>query len=281
MHDRLSLLVLSLVSALALSACGGGSSPQADISGTVTGLAAGASLTLSEGPTASTLSVASNGNFDFPQRLDANASYGVTVQQQPAGQTCSVNNGSGTVDANDDPVSDIQVSCINNATLGGQLNGLAAGQSVTLSDGIGTQTLSAAGAFSFAETFAPGQAFQVSVTTQPAGQTCLVTADGSGAISATADNVGDVSVNCYATGTLNGSVTGLAAGGDVTLSDGVSSVDVAQSGSFAFPEVLTPGAAYAITVVNQPAGQTCVVTNPSGTVDAAGDAVAGIAVSCT
>ena len=105
MHDRLSLLVLSLVSALALSACGGGSSPQADISGTVTGLAAGASLTLSEGPTASTLSVASNGNFDFPQRLDANASYGVTVQQQPAGQTCSVNNDGGKIVANDDPVS--------------------------------------------------------------------------------------------------------------------------------------------------------------------------------
>lgn len=281
MHLRPYLLGLSLVSALALSACGGGSAAQADIGGTVAGLAAGASLTLSEGPTAGTLAVSGNGSFDFSQRLAANATYGVSVQQQPTGQTCSVSNGSGTVDANADAVSDIQVTCTNNASLGGQVNGLAAGQSVTLSDGIGTQTLSAAGTFGFAETFAPGQPYQVSVSAQPAGQTCLVMANGSGAIDATSDNVNNVEVDCFAVGTLNGTVAGLADGAVVTLSDGVSTVDISQSGSFAFPDVLAPGAAYTVTVVNPPAGQACAVTNSSGTVDAAGDAVAGIAVSCS
>jgi hypothetical protein len=281
MHLRPYLLGLSLVSVLALSACGGGSAPQADIGGTVTGLAAGASLTLSEGPTAATLSVSGNGGFDFSQRLAANAPYGVVVQQQPNGQTCSVSNGSGTVDANADAVSDIQVTCTNNASIGGQINGLAAGQSVTLSDGLGTQTLSAAGTFGFAETFAPGQPYQVSVSAQPAGQTCLVTANGSGAIDAMADNVSNVDVDCFAVGTLHGTVSGLADGAVVTLSDGISTVDVSQSGGFTFPDVLAAGAAYAITVVNPPAGQTCVVTPASGTVDAAGDAIAGIAVSCS
>jgi len=43
------------------------------------------------------LAIASNGTFAFPGILAAGTTYSVTVSTQPAGQACTVSNGSGTV----------------------------------------------------------------------------------------------------------------------------------------------------------------------------------------
>ena len=57
-----------------------------------------------------TLSVAANaGSFQFATALASGAVYNVTVQTQPAGQTCSVTNGAGTV--TDGPVYSVLVGC--------------------------------------------------------------------------------------------------------------------------------------------------------------------------
>ena len=65
------------------------------IGGTVAGLVAGTSVTLSNGTVL--LPIAINGSFAFPGLLSAGQSYAVTVATQPVGLKCSVLNGSGTV----------------------------------------------------------------------------------------------------------------------------------------------------------------------------------------
>jgi hypothetical protein len=97
-------------------ACGGGGGggdggdpPPAtfSIGGNVTGLA-GAGLVLRNNG-ANDLAVNAAGAFTFAARVNAGAAYAVTVATQPAGQTCSVANGSGTASAQ---VSNVNVSCV-------------------------------------------------------------------------------------------------------------------------------------------------------------------------
>ena len=66
------------------------------VGGTVSGLGAGAAVTLALN-NGQTLALAANGSFSFPGTLTAGSNYTVTVSQQPSGQKCTVSNGSGTV----------------------------------------------------------------------------------------------------------------------------------------------------------------------------------------
>jgi hypothetical protein len=85
---------------------------------------------------------------------------------------------------------------------------------------------------------------------------------------------GDVGSGSF---TVGGTVSGLS--GSVVLQDnGGDQVTVAADGSFRFPTALAAGAAYAVTVGTEPAGQTCSVSGGSGTVAAAD--VTGVAVTC-
>lgn len=79
------------------------------VGGTVAGLST-TGLVLANG--GSTVSVAAGASsFNFADKLAGGAAYGVSVKTQPAGQTCSVTNGSGTVGSAD--VTNIAVSCRN------------------------------------------------------------------------------------------------------------------------------------------------------------------------
>ena len=72
------------------------------ISGMLSGLGSGDSVTLAlslGGGTAQTLPLAVSGPFSFPGNVAAGTAYSVTVATQPANQTCTVQNGSGTVPA--------------------------------------------------------------------------------------------------------------------------------------------------------------------------------------
>jgi len=76
--------------------------------------------------------------------------------------------------------------------------------------------------------------------------------------------------------TIGGTVTGLS--GTVVLQDnGGDNLSVTQNGSFTFATKVNSGAAYAVTVLTQPAGQTCTVASGSGTASAN---VTNVAVSC-
>ena len=123
------------------------------------------------------LTVFANGSFTFATKLASGAAYAVTVQTQPAGQTCTVASGSGTIASAN--VTNVAVTCTTNApstySVGGTVSGLSG--SVVLQDNGGDNlTVSANGPFTFATKLASGAAYAVTVQTQPAGQTCTVPA---------------------------------------------------------------------------------------------------------
>lgn len=116
---RFRNLVLSTV-ALALTACGGGgggsnpppSNPLYRVSVSVSGLSGSVVLQNNGG---NNLTVGANGSATFTTALASGSAYAVSVLTQPAGQTCTVTSGGGTIAAANVSIS---VSCINNPAAG-------------------------------------------------------------------------------------------------------------------------------------------------------------------
>ena len=78
--------------------------------------------------------------------------------------------------------------------------------------------------------------------------------------------------------TIGGTISGLS--GTVVLQDNSGdNLTTSSNGSFTFATALNNSATYAVTVLTQPSGQTCTVTNGSGTVSGAN--VTNVVVSCT
>jgi len=248
------------------------------IGGTVSGLTTGASVTLLDNG-GNAYKATANGVFKFTTALDSGATYDVTVGTQPTGETCTVTGGSGTVGTKN--VTTVKVACASSATftIGGTVSGLNTGTSVTLLDNGGDSlTVTANGTFTFKTALASGKTYSVTVGTQPTGETCTVT-NGSGTVGSA--NVTNVAVACAATPTftIGGTVSGLNTGTSVTLLDnGGDSLTVTVNGTFKFKTALASGKTYSVTVGTQPTGETCTVTNGSGTVGSAN--VTNVAVAC-
>ncbi len=270
--------ILVACAALVLTACGGGT-PVAAVGGTVTGLAAGAAVDLQDN-NSTVLAVSGSAAFEFPGTLPANTPYAVTVAAQPPGATCSVANGSGTMDGNGDPVTNVLVNCVPGTTVGGTVSGLAAGSTLTLTDGNTTLPVTTSGNYAFSDLYPNAATYTVSVAAQPSGQQCNVS-NGTGAVDTSGDVVNSVTVTCAASPALSGIVVGLAPNAIVTLTDGSSQLIVAASGPYAFADSFAPGSVYQVGVVAQPVGQTCAVANYTGTFDMNSDPVSNVTVACT
>ena len=281
MIDRIDWrIALAIGLSTALAACGGGggdSGPaQRRIDVVATGLS-GNGLSLALGT--ETLVVPANATQEaFAGTVAQGSAYSVSIAAQPTGLTCSLSNGAGVAGASDITV---RVACTPNTyALGGSVAGLhAAGltltngaESLAVSPEVGTI------AFAFTTPVAYGATYAVAVSAQPAGQTCQV-AHGDGRMAAAPET--SVAITCsdnvY---TIGGTVSGLTGRG-LALRNGTQSVDV-ESGatSFAFAASATAGTPYAVTIGQQPAGQTCAATagTERGTT---GDAdVTSVAVTC-
>jgi Putative esterase len=123
---------------------------------------------------------------------------------------------------------------------------------------------------------AAGGAYNVTVKTNPSGQSCTVSA-GSGTVASA--NVTSVAVSCAASASysIGGTVSGLS--GAVVLQDnGGDSLSVTSNGPFTFATPVAAGGAYNVTVKTNPSGQSCTVSAGSGTVASAN--VTSVAVSC-
>lgn len=137
------------------------------------------------------LSLSANGSFTFATSVADTASYSVTILTQPAGQTCSVGNSSGTVNGNN--VINVAVTCSTNVyTVGGTVAGLS-GTVVIQNNGADNSTITSNGSFMFATSVADTVSYDVTVLTQPAGQTCSM-ANSSGTVNG--NNVTNVTVTC-------------------------------------------------------------------------------------
>ena len=284
---------VGLVCAMGLAACGGGSGgggtgdpppppPSYSVGGSVSGLSAGASVTLEDNGTDS-VQVASDGAFTFTTELKAGAGYSVSVTAQPTGEQCTVTNGSGSIGASN--VTNVGITCAPTGTttysVGGTVSGLSSGLSVTLTDnGADSLKVSSNGAFTFPTQLKAGAAYSVAVETQPTGEQCTVT-NGSGSIGSS--DVSNVSITCAPVGTptysVGGTASGLSAGASVTLkNNGTDSLKISSNGTFTFPTKLKSGAAYSVAVATQPAGEQCSVTNGSGSIGTSN--VTNVGITC-
>ena len=241
------------------------------ITGSISGLTGAIVLQNNAGET---LNATGDGHFAFPSAIEPGSAYAVTVATQPPGQTCTVNHASGVVGAN--PVDDIAVVCSTNAyPLSGTVSGLSGSLGLKEAGGE-TLTITADGAFSFAGSIAQGAAYEVTVTAQPASQTCTVS-NGSGAMGGAP--VTNIAVTCSTNSfTVGGVVSGLI--GTLTLqNNGSNSLTTSSDGSFVFSSPVAQGGSYNVTVATQPAGQTCSVVNGTGTV--AGANVTNVMLACS
>jgi uncharacterized delta-60 repeat protein len=140
--------------------------------------------------------------------------------------------------------------------------------------------------FSFNTEFTAGISYQVNVIGQPDGQTCIMAGgsfgDGSGIIEPSADGSiqGDdvlLSANCVENFSIGGSITNL--NGTLQLqNNGDEILDLTNVDQFTFLNGVGDGLGYNVTVFSHPSGQTCTITNGSGTVPGAD--VTNIGVNC-
>lgn len=247
------------------------------VGGTVVGLGAGKSVTLQNNGGADVI-VNGDGPFTFPG-VQSGKSFNVSIKSSTAGTTCNVSGGTGTVGTA--AVDSVVVNCgANTYTVGGNVTGLT-GTLVITNNGGNDRTISANGSFAFSTPISNGAPYKVEVKTQPAyppqAQTCTVTS-GTGTVGTS--NVTNVAINCTTTKfTVGGTVNGLTAAGLKLQNNGGDDKSInAPGGSFTFATQIGSGSSYNATVITQPSGQTCTVSNPSGTVTTA--TVNSIVVNC-
>src|SRR5690606_10921205 len=222
----------------------------------------------------------SNGPVTFTSvdGLAEGSDWSVVINSAPAGQTCNVSNGSGSLAAD---VTNVSITCsdIVVAPTGFSIEGDISGASGNVSwqtlvggvfyhdgaNGNGSVT------FTYGDGITDGSNWSIEVLTPPAGQTCNVT-NGSGTITA---NVTNVAITCSdivvapTTFSIEGTLSG-ATGTvqwvtrvDGELFDNGSSINGAIT--FTPQGGMASGSNWSVVVAVPPAGQTCNVTNGSGT----------------
>ncbi len=221
-----------------------------------------------------------DGAFAFDTAIESGAGYDVEVMTTKGTKTCKLAANSGTIGNN--AVSDVQVNCDPSLfTLSGMVTGLNG--TVGLTDGHGTDNIMVAANGGFAFPPVPAGSYAINVSAQPmwspttpAQQTCSVTATANPVV--TNADINTIAVTCTTnTYPVGGNVYDLI--GSVTLADNGGDNDtVTATGPFTFATPVASGMTYLATVKTQPAGQTCIVSNPNGTIQAA--AITDISVVC-
>ena len=231
------------------------------VSGIVQGLAAGNTLTLTNS-NGDQLLVQADGRFRFTQTLAGSGSYAVGIPNQPDKQECAVTQApSGPM--NNADVSNVLVECKGPYTVTYNALGGSAVDPETVGPGVSARRPT--------DPALTGSVFS-GWFTDPAGTQAYnfstpVNAD----------------ITLYAkwsnTYTVGGSVTGLMAGQTLGLENqnGVS-LSITADGNFEFWTRVVNQGPYAVVISSQPSGQTCEVTQGSGTIDAAN--VTNVLVTC-
>lgn len=247
---------------------------QYPISVTVSGLASGTSVVLSDS-NGDSLTFSSNTTKNFATTYASGASYSVSVTTQPTGGTCTLSNASGTVGSS--TVAVTATCAVTTYTISATVTGLNPGATVVLQDDKNdTLNFSSNSTQPFASSYFSGATYSVIVATQPTGETCTLSSNSSGTITS---NI-TVTATCVATQyTISAAVTGLLAGGTLVLQDnGTSNLTFTSNITQSFSTLINSGSAYNVTVLTQPTGQTCTLgSNSSGTATSN----VTVAVTCT
>lgn len=214
-------------------------------------------------------------SFIFPGTIAPGSTYAVTVDTQPymPWQTCTVANGAGTATA---PVTNVAVVCSTNQyAVGGTITGLT-GTGLVLQLNSGAPLVIPAGSTRFAFPPLPSMTgYTLAVAAQPTGPTqiCTVITAGGPYVppagpqsGVTNTDITNALVECGEVGTgVGGTVSGLTAGGlALKLNGGAALTVPGGATTFSFPTGVATGDRYGVTIVGQPAGQTCVLQHAKG-----------------
>jgi large repetitive protein len=160
----------------------------------------------------------------------------------------------------------------------GTLSGLPAGLQATLQNNGGDDVvITANGPFTFPTKLPSLGAWSITVASQPTNQFCTVTRP-TGVIPTDGLQANVTTIAC-APNSLAVTVTGLAAGQSVVLTNtattttntttSVSTVLTASTNGFnTFSGILAGAVTYSVVVTTQPTGQTCTLSNATGTITA-------------
>jgi photosystem II stability/assembly factor-like uncharacterized protein len=195
------------------------------LSGTVTGLTAGQSVTLKNGvDSTATMQISSNGSFQWSPAITAGSSYNLVVSaQSPKNLVCTLSDGSGTAPTNvyspnASAVSNIAVDCkLSGYSVSGTVTGLTSSDTVGLilyrgasnENGTPVSVKGASGGAAYTFTNATvnsGSPFRVAIDgNAPTGYTCAPVKYTT--VSAMTGDVTDADVACTATSSGGGSVS--------------------------------------------------------------------------
>ena len=250
------------------------------LGGTISGLGNNTGLVLVNGTDSLTVPAGAT-SFTMPTPVPYGSTYAVTVTRSPAGLTCSVANGQGTVGAAN--VTNIQLTCADQSyTVGGTVSGLPASTTLALQlNNASPYTVAGNGAFTMPTPVAYGSLYTLAVSTPPTGYTCTVSSTGTGTMPA--GNVTNVGIVCaQITFSISGTITGLTASGLQIDNNGVATTPAtnpaAGANQFSLQSAVAYGGSYSVTVGTNPSGEGCVVTNGSG--QNVISAVTTVAINC-
>jgi len=162
-------------------------------------------------------------------------------------------------------------------SIGGTVSGpgLSASNPLVLQDDGGDNLNATGSTFTFATQLQAGTEYDVTILTQPVGQTCFVQ-NGIGVVQTSIGNVNSIAVVCNESTSASNDVVvqvnNLHAGGTLTLvNNGANSLIVTNTANNTqfnsnFPIPLALNATYDVAVQGQPSGQTCTVDKASGTI---------------
>lgn len=278
-------LALPAAGCLLLSACGGGGGgdsvppppPGSSLSVVVSGLAQNASLEVING-LGERATISANGERSFTMSVPFNGSYAVSVTRHPDGQTCSLAAGTGWATAVTAPAK-VQITCAAlTFPIGGQVAGLEVGESVSLLNNNGDETVvSVNGAFRFLQPVAWQGSYVVAVGKQPVGKTCTVTGGSAAGIAAAVDNIAVTCSTRYYK--VSGVVDGLPANAQASLRlNGADAMVVAANGPFSFGQYVAHNGSAVATVESASPGTACSIAN--GNVVGVVADVENVAVHC-
>jgi len=157
------------------------------------GTAPNGTITFTDNSPLSNVTSTSLGGSNFTQSIPLQGAGSSTPPPAPPSLTVTIPTINESITVTDTPGVQAQTTTY---TIGGTVSGLTAGNSVILLDnGTISQTVSTNSTFAFATALASGAKYNVTVSTQPTGETCAVS-NGSGTVGTA--NVTSVTVNCVA-----------------------------------------------------------------------------------
>lgn len=227
--------------------------------------------------------ITNNGEFTLLALLATSEAYEVTVANQPAGQSCAVTDGEGTMA--DEDRSSITVNCSNTPdSVTVNVSGIEnEGISVRLSSSEIEETLAinADGSHPFNHSIVIGNDYTIEISSQPTEKYCYFTPNNQPWLSSTAAFATPISLNMVCETPqyqVSGAVGGLIGDGIRIQFNGIEIIDRDSTGGFSFSELLHRNENYEIGIVEQPAEAYCTIDNGYGYID--GSNISNVAINC-